>query len=156
MDKTPNKGSKKYSIPTIKLSYVSDGIAIKPRCDSPSITAQYIRDSYEEGEIGYRERFNVVYLNRANKMIGINTVSIGGTDSTVVDRKIIFAGALLANATSIIISHNHPSGNTLPSIQDDKLTRDIKLGCETLGLNLLDHIILTDTDYYSYRNEGKL
>lgn len=145
-----------YKIPQIKLSYVSDSIGAKPSIQSPVDIARAIRESYEPGEIEYREYFKVVYLNRANKIIGMQTVSMGGTDSTVVDRKIIFSGALLANASGIVVAHNHPSGNTRPSVEDDRLTRNIMDGCKTLDLKLLDHIIVTADDYYSYSNEGRL
>lgn len=147
---------KTYRIPKVKLSYVSDGIANKPKIISSIDTTNHFRNDYEPGMIEYRESFKVMYLNRANKIIGICTISEGGTDATVVDKKIVFTGALLANASSIIVCHNHPSGNILPSFQDDKLTKEIKSGCDTLGLKLLDHIILTHDNSYSYADNCRL
>lgn len=145
-----------YSIPQVKLSYVSDGVGKRPSIRSSKEIETAIRESYAPGEIEYREYFKVVYLNRGNKVIGMQVVSMGGTATTVVDCKIIFTGALLANASGIVLAHNHPSGNTRPSIEDDKITRHIKDGCQTLDIKLMDHIIITEDDYYSYSDEGRL
>lgn len=86
----------------------------------------------------------------------MQTVSVGGLDSCLIDKRVIFTGALLAGATSIIICHNHPSGNLLSSPQDDKITRDIKEAGKLLSIPLLDHIILTPHYYYSYADNGKI
>jgi len=96
-------------------------------------------------------------LNRANKVIGCNVVSIGGLSQILVDVKKIFQVALVANASSIILSHNHPSGNTQPSEEDIRLTEKIKQGAKLLDLNIIDHIILcAENKYYSFADEGKL
>lgn len=145
-----------YNIPQIKLSYVSDGVGKRPSLSSSKEIVTAIRESYEPGEIEYREYFKVVYLNRGNKVIGMQVISMGGTAATVVDRKIIFTGALLANASGIVLTHNHPSGNTRPSVEDDRITRQIKEGCQILDIRLMDHIIITEDDYYSYSDEGRL
>ena len=87
----------------------------------------------------------------------IPTITEGGLTSTVVDLRIILQTALVANATSIIATHNHPSGVKRPSIQDDMLTIKIAEACKAVELRLLDHIIVTPEDgYYSYCDEGKL
>ena len=143
------------SIPQIKLSYVSDSKP-KVKIKGSKDTAELFRQSFEPGEIEMREYFKVMYLNRANKVLGINIHSMGGSASTVVDLKLILSGALLANASSIIVCHNHPSGNLIPSAHDDTLTQRIKEGCKSVELALLDHIIITQYGYYSYNDEGKL
>ena len=148
--------SRLYKIPQIRLSYFSDITVERPKvCDSASI-AKIFRDSFEDGEIEYREHFKVAYLNRSNKVVGIHTISIGGTSATIVDKKLIFTGALLANASSIIICHNHPSGNTNPSTPDDILTRSIVEAGSILDIKVLDHIIVTMQGYYSYNDQGRL
>ena len=96
-------------------------------------------------------------LNNANKIIGYTTISEGGLTSTIVDVRIILQTALVSNATSIILTHNHPSGNPRPSGHDDNLTKKIKSACELMDIRLLDHIIVTPYDcFYSYCNEGRL
>lgn len=148
---------KEYKIPQIKLTYCSDvKSSDRPKVMSSAASADIFHDSFEEGEIEFREHFKVMYLSRANKVLGVNTVSIGGIEGTIVDVKIIFSGALLAKASGIIVCHNHPSGNLKPSPQDDNLTRRIAEGAKILDIRLLDHIILTDEGYYSYQDEGRI
>lgn len=116
-----------------------------------------IKRVYDEETIGYRETFKVLLLNNANKIIGYTTISEGGLTSTIVDVRMILQTALVSNATSIILTHNHPSGNPRPSIHDDNLTKKIKSACELMDIRLLDHIIVTPYDcFYSYYNEGRL
>ena len=89
---------KAYKIPQIRLSYVADVSTDTKRINTSSVSADLFRASYEEGEMDYREFFKVMYLNRALKPLGIQTISMGGSSSTIVDTKMIFTGALLANA----------------------------------------------------------
>ena len=112
---------------------------------------------YDEDTIGYKETFNVLLLNNANKIIGYTTVAEGGLTSTIVDVRTILQTALISHATSIILSHNHPSGNVRPSYHDDNLTKKIKSACELTDIRVLDHIIVTSEDsYYSFCDEGRL
>lgn len=112
---------------------------------------------YDEDTIGYKETFKVLILNNSNKIIGYTTISEGGLTSTIVDVRTILQTALVCNATSIILSHNHPSGNPRPSFQDDNITRKIKDACGLMDIRVLDHIIVTPEDsYYSYCDEGRL
>ena len=112
---------------------------------------------YDEETIGYKETFKVLLLNNSNKIIGFTTISEGGLTSTIVDVRVILQTALVSNASAIILTHNHPSGNTHPSCQDDNLTKKIKAACEIMDIRLLDHIIVTPYDsYYSYCDEGRL
>ncbi len=116
-----------------------------------------IKRVYDEETIGYKETFKVLLLNNANKIIGYTTISEGGLTSTIVDVRVIMQTALVSNATSIIITHNHPSGNPRPSIHDDNLTKKIKSACELMDICLLDHIIVTPYDsFFSYCDEGRL
>ena len=102
------------------------------------------------------EEFWVFYLNRANVVLRKEKISSGGVTGTVVDNKIILKKALLNLASSIILVHNHPSGNLNPSIQDKKVTRKMKLACELLEINLLDHLIIAGNSYYSFADELEL
>ncbi len=102
------------------------------------------------------EEFWVIYLNRANIVLRKQKISSGGIAGTVVDNKLILKKALLNLASSIILVHNHPSGNLNPSIQDRKVTKKMKLACELLEINLLDHLIIAGNSYYSFADEMEL
>jgi len=146
-------------IAEVKLSYVPSKPDTKNR---PIMTSS--KQSFETffyfwdmSQIAYRESFKVMLLNRANRVIGIMNVSEGGQAGTVADPKMILQSALLSHAASIILCHNHPSGNTRPSEADIKLTKKIKEGAGFLDINLLDHIILTpEGNYYSFADDGMI
>jgi len=102
------------------------------------------------------EAFYILLINRANKVNRAVCISEGGLSGTVVDPKKIFKIALENNASSIILCHNHPSGNILPSEQDIKITQKLKNAGNMLDLPILDHIILGDENYYSFADENRL
>ena len=93
-------------------------------------------------------------MNRANRALGIAQVSHGGISGTVADPKVIFQHALKANASSVILLHNHPSGNTQPSEADIHLTKKLVEGGKLLDIAVLDHLIVTIDGYYSFADEG--
>jgi DNA repair protein RadC len=103
-----------------------------------------------------REAFMCLFLNRANNVQGFAIISIGGLSGTVADPKTIFQHALLCNAASMILAHNHPSGNTKPSNADIQLTKKIKSAGEFMDLPVIDHLILTAESYFSFADEGLL
>jgi len=102
------------------------------------------------------EEFWALFLNRAAYIIDRFKISQGGVSETVVDGKLIYKEAIACLASSVILCHNHPSGNILPSSNDDTVTFRIKAALERLDLQLLDHVILADGKYYSYADEGRL
>lgn len=112
--------------------------------------------TFREGTIEYREYAKVLYLNQQCELVAYNTVSEGGISETPVDVRMIMQGALLTNATQIIFAHNHPSGNLKPSIQDDQLTERLRKACEIMRVNLVDHLIMTNNGYYSYKDMGRI
>jgi DNA repair protein RadC len=123
--------------------------AIKTSHDSFQLLKPYF--------LGLRqEEFYVILLNKALKPMKIERISIGKTDATLVDIKIIAKLALNYLANTIVVSHNHPSGNLKPSIADNQLTEKVKLALDLLDIQLLDHIIMAEDNYYSYADEGKL
>lgn len=103
-----------------------------------------------------REEFWAVYLNQSNRVIRKERLSAGGLTGTLVDVRLIMKGALLCNATGMIISHNHPSGNEKPSGEDNRITEQVKKAADTLNIRLLDHIIITSNTHYSYVENGVL
>ncbi|MCC8146399.1 MAG: DNA repair protein RadC [Bacteroidales bacterium] len=104
----------------------------------------------------YYEEFWVLFLNRSNKIIDKIKLSQGGISETVVDNRIIYKEALSRLCTSVVICHNHPSGNKNPSRQDEILTQKLKEGLKLLDIHLIDHIIVCESVYYSFADEGKL
>ncbi|KGF16778.1 hypothetical protein HMPREF1640_08715 [Prevotella sp. S7-1-8] len=102
------------------------------------------------------EEFHVLLMNQAFRLIKQVRISHGGMTETAVDIRLIMKHAILNNTTVMAVCHNHPSGNTHPSTHDDKLTQQIKKACEIMRIYFLDHIIVTDGMYYSYREEGRL
>ncbi len=100
------------------------------------------------------EVFKILLLNRNNRVTKIETVSVGGVAGTVVDPKIIFKKALDEQASSIILAHNHPSGNLNPSQQDIAVTKKLVAAGKTLEINILDHLIISNQGFYSFLDEG--
>jgi DNA repair protein RadC len=128
--------------------------------DMPKVTCSadavaYLRNIWSP-QIGRIEEFMLLCLNRANKVLGWSQISSGGLSGTVADPKVIFQVALKSNASSVILAHNHPSGNVKPSEADIQLTRKITRAGEVLDLSVLDHLILTKECYYSFADEGKM
>ena len=101
------------------------------------------------------EEFWVLLLNQHYRLIKKIRISHGGITETAVDIRIIIREAVLANATILAVCHNHPSGNISPSRQDDELSRSIKRACELMRIHFLDHVIVTDGQYYSYHEQGR-
>ncbi|MBY0245076.1 MAG: DNA repair protein RadC [Sphingobacteriaceae bacterium] len=100
------------------------------------------------------EEFWIIILNRANFVLGKQLISKGGRAGTVADPKIIFKTAIENNAANIILAHNHPSGNLKPSEEDIKLTKKMVENGKLLDLPILDHLIITNVNYFSFADEG--
>lgn len=102
------------------------------------------------------EEFWVLYLNNSNKVISKHQTSKGGLTATLVDVRLLFKRALELSAVAVVVCHNHPSGKLKPSAADIHLTQKIKKAGQTLDINLLDHLILTEKTYFSFADEGIL
>ena len=101
-----------------------------------------------------REEFRVLFLNRSNSVIANESISRGGLSGTVADGKLIFNRALQLKSSAIILAHNHPSGNSEPSQADKKLTSSLRSFGAYIDLNVLDHLIITDNNYFSFADQG--
>lgn len=112
-----------------------------------------LRPLYNEF-IHHREAFNILLLGAGHTVLGFALISMGGITSTVVDVRIIFQLALKANASAIILSHNHPSGSLRPSDQDRAITQKVMEAGKILDIKVLDHIIVTDESYFSFADDG--
>ena len=102
------------------------------------------------------EECHLLLLNVKNQFMGHHVVSRGGISESSVDVRLVLRHALIAGAPNLILAHNHPSGNPMPSRQDDDLTMRLQKACQTMGLRLLDHIIIGGDSYYSYADEGRV
>jgi DNA repair protein RadC len=102
------------------------------------------------------EEFWILILNRANKVVKKECISKGGITSTVVDPRLICKSAIENNASGIILAHNHPSGQLVPSREDKTITKRLKEALQLFEILLLDHIIVGDQDYYSFGDEGEM
>lgn len=103
-----------------------------------------------------QEEFWCLYLNQSNRVIHKEQLTHGGIHQSIVDVRVLFSQALLHLATAIIVAHNHPSGNLQPSRQDVQITRQIKEAGNTLQIQLLDHLIITQSSYLSFADENLL
>jgi DNA repair protein RadC len=147
------------------LSYIAEvelvySTKVKPsnriKISSSKGAYEILNQTWNENTIELREEMKVILLNNWHKVLGIYNVSHGGITGTVADPKLIFAAALKANATGIILAHNHPSGNSQPSQADIGLTRKCKEIGELLDIKILDHMIMTTEGYYSFADEGMM
>ncbi len=128
--------------------------SLRPQVTTAEHAYQIFLNQWDGDTIELLEEFKIMLLNRHNKVLGVASISIGGINGTVVDPKVVFAIALKAKASSIILCHNHPSGNINASLVDGEITSKLKQGGKLLDIIVSDHLILTKDAYYSYANEG--
>ena len=128
----------------------------RPKINSVKDCYQLLKELWNENTIEMQEEFKVLLLNRGNKVIGVYEASSGGLTGTVADPRLILAAAIKSLAVSIILSHNHPSGNLKPSRDDEELTQKIKVAASYHDIRVIDHIIITSEGYYSFADEGVL
>jgi len=107
-------------------------------------------------DICHREAIVCLMMDNSNRPTGFSTISTGGITSAQCDLRILYQNVLISNAVAIILVHNHPSGTLRPSGADRDLTQKVKRAGELLDIKLLDHIILTETTYFSFADEGLL
>lgn len=144
-----------YKVGEVKLSY-------KPKFkNQQKVTCsedayKYMLSTYKKGTICYKEYFKVLFLNQANQILGYTLISEGGLTETIADIRLIFQAALLTNSVALILAHNHPSRNLKPSPEDIRLTKQIREASNFMRIKILDHIIISDTEYYSFADEGIL
>jgi DNA repair protein RadC len=116
---------------------------------------ELLMQSWDKNKIDLLEQFKIILLNMRNRVLGIYEVSSGGINGTIADPRLIFT-ALKANATALILAHNHPSGCVKPSRQEEMLTEKIKNAGLFLNIKVIDHLIVTTESYYSFADEGLL
>lgn len=126
----------------------------RPKVNSSKDIYNVLKQVWDENKIDMLEEFKVIFLNRANRVTGVYDASSGGITGTVADPRLILAAAIKSLSVSIVLSHNHPSGNLKPSRADEELTLKIKEAASYHDINVLDHIIITSEAYYSFADEG--
>lgn len=154
---TKHRNIASHQVAEITLSYQPEiKLSDLPKITSSKEAYELLIGNWDQSKLQFIEQFKVMLLNRANKVLGIVNISTGGISGTVADPKLIFASALKANSSGLILSHNHPSGNRIPSHADSKLTEKIVELGKLMELPVLDHIIVTSEGYYSFADEGGL
>lgn len=131
------------------LSRKADNAQIKNSEDIYNVMHRYLQN------LDHEECW-VIFLNQSSRIIRKQRVSVGGLASTQVDIRLILREALKVCATSLILVHNHPSGNVRPSSDDDRLTMSLQQASKILNIRMLDHVIYSDYSNYSYADEGRL
>lgn len=146
-----------YQLTEIELTYKSNcSYNERHKVTSAKVAFDLLLNNWNENKIELLEQSKILLLNRSNQVLGIFHLSTGGTSGTVVDPKQVFAVALKANASGIILAHNHPSGSLCPSDADDKITQKLYKAGKLLDIEVLDHLIITKEGYYSFAETGRL
>ena len=140
-------------ISEISVSY-SNSKQKKLKVRNSKESYEILLNSWDKNIIELQEEFKILLLNRSNTVLGVYPMSKGGVSGTIVDAKLVFSVALKCNASSIIVAHNHPSGNLNPSEGDKKITQKLKKAGEYLDIVLLDHLIITKEGFYSFSDSG--
>lgn len=151
------EGKNFLDVAEVQLIYRSKVKAsLRPKISGSLDAYQLLKNTWDHGLVDFIEQFKVLLLNRANKAIGLYEVSSGTTVGTLADPRSVFVAAIKANASGVIVCHNHPSGNLTPSQADINLTKDLQGAGKILQIPVLDHLIITSESYYSFADEGLL
>jgi len=141
----------KHRTKLVKEGKESGNVQVSP-LSNPEAAYEYARDGFQDKD---REMFVAILLNTKNLPIGVNLVSVGGLDHSVAHPREVFKAAILASAHAIILAHNHPSGDPTPSAEDFRITKTLKEVGKIVGIDVVDHIIVAGTRYYSMSADGK-
>lgn len=146
----------KEGVPEIKIRYNKSTKVFLGKVTNSKDAADFIRKTYSRGSIQLQESFIVLYFNRANEILGYYKHAIGGIAGVVGDIRLIYATALASASVGIILAHNHPSGNLNYSQADLEFTKKVRDAGKILDIQLLDHLIVTKTGYFSFADEGMI
>lgn len=149
--------SELYKLTEIELVYrTQSNFNDRHKVSTSKDAYELFKNNWDENKIEFIEQSKIILLNRANQVLGIYQVSSGGTSGTVVDSKQVFIAALKTNASGIILAHNHPSGNLNPSEVDLQLTNKLYKAGKYIDIEILDHLIITKENYYSFADAGRI
>ena len=145
-----------YQIPIYKVMLVRDAsikVEDRPVILSGAEAYAILKDWFLDHD---RDEFVILMLNNKNRVIGINSVSVGNLSASLVHPREVFKPLILHNAAAVILAHNHPSGDPAPSVQDRQITTRLKEIGEVMGIRVLDHIVVGEGRYYSFLDQGDL
>jgi len=146
-----------FKVAEIEISYrPAFKLAELPKVTSSGEAYKVLIERWDEGRMELLEEFKVILLNTKGRVLGVVNISQGGFSGTVADPRVIFAVALKACASSMILAHNHPSGELSPSDADLTLTKRLKSGGDILGIEVHDHLIVSRYGFYSFLEEGRM
>ena len=143
------------TIPEIRLK-AKNGAIKKVKFTKSEDCYKYFLEIFDEESLEVYEQVMVVFLNNSNETVGWYKASQGGIAGTVIDVRLVLKAGLDCYATAMIICHNHPSGKLVPSEQDNAITQKLKRASDLIDIELLDHLIISTSGFYSYQDEGKL
>jgi len=145
----------KNQVCEVEIGY-KNKVKVKDRIKitDPSKAAEVVRALYDEDVIDYNEQFHVIGLNNGHQILCHKIIATGTTNACVVSIKAILQTLILTNSTHFIVSHNHPSGSTVPSSTDIELTKKIREAGKLVDITMIDHIIITSESSYSFQNEN--
>lgn len=145
--------AKRFSVVSVKLvkesSLLYKGISVKSPEDGYNLLKYFLEDKD-------REYFIVAALDIKNQPVSIQVCHVGSLNACIVHPREVMKSAILSNAASIIVGHNHPSGHIIPSEEDHNVTKRLKEAGEIIGIELLDHIIVGDQSFMSFQERGYL
>lgn len=128
----------------------------RPQVLKSTTAYELLYHTWDKDTLQLYESFKLILLSANKRALGITTISNGGTMSALVDPALVFATALKANSRSLILAHNHPSGNLSPSEADKCLTQRLKEGGALLNIGIDDHIIVSKEGFFSFEDQGLL
>lgn len=140
----------------VQLSYAKRREIFFPKISHSKDIEEFIRTIFPVELMNYREYAYAIFLDRANNILGYFIISTGGISATIIDVRVVFQAALLSNASSLIVFHNHPSSNLTPSKADILITQKLTEAGKLLDIPLLDHLIITEEDYYSFADNNQI
>lgn len=147
----------KQIVPQIKLSYRNNVLPEKRlKITGTEKAYEILLSCWDRNRIELVEEVKMMVLDRRHHCLGVYALSTGGVSECIIDLKIVFSTALLARSSTIILTHNHPSGNLEPSFADKLITNKVAEGARMLDMTLMDHMIVTPHHYYSFAENGLL
>ena len=146
-----------FKVPEIQVSYNPKFRAVeRPEIITAKDAYQIFIQEWDLGKIAYQEELKILLLNTKSRVLGIVHIASGSTNGIIADPRIIFSAALKACAAGVILCHCHPSGELVPSAQDRCMTDKLKAGGRILDIKIIDHLIISRDEYYSFSDQGIL
>lgn len=142
-----------WTVAELKIHYnpkKRTGVFVSCSADAYKI----LREMWDNTLLNFQEQFCALFLNQSNEVIGFRVINTGKVAQTTVDINFVFSCAMLCRATTVIVAHNHPSGNLKPGDSDRLITHQLKMGLSYLDIGLLDHLIITERGYFSFKEQG--